>query len=123
MDNDIDEPPGTNKRRQGRGVRARLALVGLVTIALLTAACGSGSKDPGAASADSSSNDNYHYHCRAVRLVGAVEPVPAAAIRTVHALPGVTDYPDPSPGGGAQCHLRRRYQHPVAHLSGGTAGV
>jgi hypothetical protein len=51
MDDHITRPPDTTKGRQRRRFGAALALVGLaVTVGLLAAACGGGSKDPAAAS-------------------------------------------------------------------------
>lgn len=51
MDEDSNRPPVSRKRRQRRGFGAGLALVGmLVTVGLLAAACGGGSKGSAAAS-------------------------------------------------------------------------
>jgi acyl-CoA synthetase (NDP forming) len=51
MGDDNHRPPWTGKCRHRRSFGAGLALVGLlVTVALLAAACGGGSKDPGAPS-------------------------------------------------------------------------
>jgi hypothetical protein len=51
MDDDNNGPPETGKHRHRRSFGAGIALVGLlVTVGLLAAACGGGSKDPGAAS-------------------------------------------------------------------------
>ena len=99
MDDDTARAPAINKRRQRRGFRASLALVGLlVTIGLLAAACGGGSKDPGAASG---SGDRPRPSRRA-GTSGASgssgerhDPVGAAAARAVHALPRGAQLPGP----------------------------
>jgi hypothetical protein len=103
MDNDTARSPAVNKPWRRRGFGASLALVGLlVTIGLLAAACGPGSKDPGAASASSTTTTTTvapSGSSGSGSSGGTSQSLQLQFAQCMRAH-GVTDFPDPTANGG-----------------------
>ena len=103
MDDDTARAPAIIKRRQRRGFRASLALVGVVaTIGLLAAACGGGSKNPGAASASSTTTTTTTTTVAPSGSNASGETSQSQQLQLAQCMRshGVPNFPDPSPGGG-----------------------
>jgi hypothetical protein len=105
MDDETAHSRVINRRWQRRGVRASLALVGLMAIGLLAAACGGGSTDPGAASggttttavASSGSSGSYSSGSNPSGKTSQSQQLQLAQCMRSH---GVPNFPDPSANGG-----------------------
>ena len=105
MDEDTARASAIIKRRQRRGFRASLGLVGMVaTIGLLAAACGGGSKNPGAASASSTTTTTTTTTTTVApsgsNASGATSQSQQLQLAQCMRSHGVPNFPDPSPGGG-----------------------
>jgi hypothetical protein len=101
MDDDTARAPAI-KRRQRRGFRASLALVGVAaTIGLLVAACGGGSKNPGAASASiTTTPTTIAVAPSGSNASGETSQSQQLQLAQCMRSHGVPNFPDPSPGGG-----------------------
>ena len=93
--------PETIKRRQRRSFGPSLALIGLlVTVGVLAAACGGGSKDPGAASAPSTSTSGAPSGSSGSSSSGQSSQAEQLQLAQCMRSHGVPNFPDP-PANGA----------------------